>query len=64
MEEQVLKIGEVINGFRVHIEDLQMHIMPGTPPEVHEGRERMATTSVSNIKRVEGECAKLCEEST
>jgi hypothetical protein len=36
--------------------------MPGTPPEVHEGRERMETTTVANIKKIEGECAKLCEE--
>jgi hypothetical protein len=37
--------------------------MPGTPPEVCEGRERMEMTTVSNIKKVEGECTKLYEES-
>jgi seryl-tRNA synthetase len=63
MEEQVLNIGEVIKGFREHIQDLQLRSMPGTPPEVHKGRERMVTKTVSNIKRIEGECTKLCEES-
>jgi hypothetical protein len=33
------------------------------PPEVHEGRVRMEMTSVSNIKKVEYECANICEES-
>jgi hypothetical protein len=36
--------------------------MPGSPPEVHEGRKRMTTTTVANIKKIEGECMKLCEE--
>jgi hypothetical protein len=38
--------------------------MPGTPPEVREGRERTTMTIVANIKKVEEECAKLYEEST
>jgi hypothetical protein len=63
MEEQVLKIDEVIKDFRVNIEDLQLWSMPGIPPKLREGREIMATKTVSNIKRIEGECAKLCEES-
>jgi hypothetical protein len=33
--------------------------MPGFPPEVHKGRERMTTTTVENIKKIEGECTKL-----
>jgi len=36
--------------------------MPGLPPEVREGRERMTTTYVANIKKIDDECAKLCEE--
>jgi hypothetical protein len=36
--------------------------MPGSPPEVHEGRKRTTTTTVANIKKIEGECMKLCEE--
>jgi hypothetical protein len=36
--------------------------MPRMPPEVHKGRERMEMKKISNIKKVEGECAKLCEE--
>jgi hypothetical protein len=36
--------------------------MPGSPPEVREGRKRMTTTTVANIKKIEGECTKLCEE--
>jgi hypothetical protein len=36
--------------------------MPGSPSEVHEGRERMETTTVANIKKIEGECTKLYEE--
>jgi hypothetical protein len=63
MEEQVLKIDEVIKGFRVQIEDLQLWSIPGMPLEVQEGRERMATTTVTNIKKVEENCAKLYEES-
>jgi DNA repair exonuclease SbcCD ATPase subunit len=63
MEEQLLKIGEVIKGFREKIQDLQLRSMPEMPPEVHEGRVRMEMTTVSNIKKVEDECTKLCEES-
>jgi len=33
------------------------------PLEVREGRERMVMTTVTNIKKIEEECAKLCEES-
>jgi hypothetical protein len=33
------------------------------PPEVHEGRVRMETTTVSKIKKFEDECTKICEES-
>jgi hypothetical protein len=36
--------------------------MPRFPPEVHEGREIMTTTTVVNIKNIEGEYTKLCEE--
>jgi hypothetical protein len=64
MEEQVLKIGEVIKGFPTRIEDLQLRSTPGTPPEEREGRERMTTlTTIANIKKVEEECTKICEES-
>jgi hypothetical protein len=38
--------------------------MLGTPPEVREGRERMMMKIIANIKKIEGECAKICEEST
>jgi hypothetical protein len=34
MEEQVLKIKEVIKGFRSQIEELQLWSAPGTPLEV------------------------------
>jgi hypothetical protein len=33
------------------------------PPEVRAGRERMMMTTITNIKKVEEECAKLYEES-
>jgi len=62
MEEQVLIIDEVIKGFRVQIEDLKLWSILGTPPEVQEGRERMPMTVVTNIKKVEENCTKLCEE--
>jgi hypothetical protein len=38
--------------------------MPGTPPKVCKGKERMAAKAVANIKKVVGECTKICEEST
>jgi hypothetical protein len=63
MEEKVLKIGEVIKGLCMRIEDLQLRSTPGTPPEEREGRERTMMTVIENIKKVEEECAKLCEES-
>jgi hypothetical protein len=36
--------------------------MPGSPPEVREGKKRPTTTTVANIKNIEGECTKFCEE--
>jgi seryl-tRNA synthetase len=33
MEEQVLRISEVIKGFCIKIEDMQSRTMPGTSPE-------------------------------
>jgi hypothetical protein len=36
--------------------------MPGFPTKVRKGRMRTKTTTISNIKKIEGECAKLCEE--
>jgi hypothetical protein len=38
--------------------------MPGTPPEEKEQRERTTTTSVENIKSLDQECVRLCDEST
>jgi hypothetical protein len=63
MEEKVLKIGEAIKGFCMKIEDLQLQSTSGTPPEEQVGRERMNDEIVANIKKVEEECTKLCEES-
>jgi hypothetical protein len=63
MEEHVSNIGEVIKGFFTRIEDLQLCSTPGTPPEEREGREKMTMTVIENIKKLEEECAKLCEES-
>jgi hypothetical protein len=37
--------------------------MLGMPPELREGRDKMEMTIVANIKKVEEEFAKLCEES-
>jgi len=36
--------------------------MPGSPPEVLEGRKRMTNTGIVNIKKIEGECEKICAE--
>jgi hypothetical protein len=62
MEEQVQMIGEVIKGFQSQIEYFKIRIIPGSPPEVCKGRMRTTTTTVSHIKKIEGECMKLCEE--
>jgi hypothetical protein len=37
--------------------------VPGTPPEGREGRERMVMIIVTNIKKIEEECAKIREVS-
>jgi hypothetical protein len=37
-------------------------MMPGSPLEVREGIKRTKTTTLANIKNIEGECKKLCEE--
>jgi len=60
MEDKMLNIGKVIKGFRENIEDLKLRSMPGTPLELCKGRVRMATKTISNIKKVEGECTKIC----
>jgi predicted nucleic acid-binding Zn-ribbon protein len=64
LEEQVSNIREFIKGFYTRIEDLESHTMPGTTPEEKEERERNLMTAVASIKRLEEECANLCEEST
>jgi hypothetical protein len=63
MEEQFLKIGEVMKGLRKHIQDMQLKSTLDTPLEVCEGRLRMTTIEVSKIKKFEDECAKICKES-
>jgi len=62
MEQKVIKMGEIIKGFQEYIQDLQLSNMPGTQLEMRKGRERMETTIVAKIKKIEGECAKLSEE--
>jgi len=62
MEEHVSRIGEVIKGFHTRIEDLQSHTALGTPLEERERRERIAMTMVANIKNLDEESVKLCEE--
>jgi hypothetical protein len=63
MEEHVSRIDEVIKGLCTRIEDMQSRSTPGTLPEERAGRERSAMTAVANIKKLDKECAKLCEES-
>jgi hypothetical protein len=36
--------------------------MAKSPLQVHRGKMRTTTTIVANIKKIEGECMKLCEE--
>jgi hypothetical protein len=45
---------DVVKGFREKIEDLKLRSMLGMSPEVRKGRERMVTTTVVNIKKIEG----------
>jgi hypothetical protein len=63
MEEQVLNIGEVIKGFIEKIQDLWLRKMPRTPPKVCKGGEIMETITITNIKKIQEECTKICEES-
>jgi hypothetical protein len=63
MEEWLLKIGEIMKGFRINIQDIQMNSTLGMPPEVHEGRLRMEMIAVAKIKKFEDECENFCEES-
>jgi hypothetical protein len=64
IEQQVSNIDKVIQGFRSNIIELESCAIPGTPPEEIDQRENMVNTSVENIKILEAECAKLCEENT
>jgi hypothetical protein len=50
-----------MNGFREQILDLQLQSSPNMPPEVHEGRLRMNTITISKINKFEDECRKNCE---
>jgi hypothetical protein len=63
MEEHVSIIGEVIKYFHRKIENLQLCTVRGTLPEEREGTKRTTMTTIENIKKLEGECTKLCEES-
>jgi hypothetical protein len=63
MEEQVSRIYKVIKGFPRRIEDLQLCTASGTPIEEREGRERTMMKTIENIKKLEGECTNLYEES-
>jgi hypothetical protein len=63
MEEHVSNIGEVIKGFRSKIEDFESHTVPRTPPEEREQRENLMHASFANIKILEQECTRMCDES-
>jgi hypothetical protein len=65
IEEKVSKISvKIFKDLCSNIIELEAHAIPGTPPEEREKREKMVNTTVENIKSLEVECAKLCEEST
>jgi hypothetical protein len=63
MEEQVLNIVKFIKGFRAQIEDFQLRSMSITSSKVREGKEKMVTIAVANIKNIEGDFTKNFEES-
>jgi hypothetical protein len=48
----------------VKIVDLEARIMPSTPLEGREQREKIVMKIVESIKSLEKECAKLYKEST
>jgi hypothetical protein len=62
LEEQVSNIKEFIKGFHFMIEYLESCTTPVTPPEEKVERERTTMAAVASIKRMEKECANLCEE--
>jgi hypothetical protein len=64
LEEQVSNIREVIKGLCNKIKDLELCNTPGMPPEEKAQREITSMTTVENIKKLDEECTKLCEEST
>jgi len=62
MEDNVLNIFKVMKGFQENIEDLQLQSTLGTPLDVWEGRYRMAMTKVTNMKKIEEECAEIYKD--
>jgi hypothetical protein len=64
IEAHVSKLDESIQGFCLKIIELEAHTIPGTPLEEREKMEKMMNTTVENIKSLETESSKLCEEST
>jgi len=53
MEEKVLKIEEVIKGFHMRIEDIQLRNTSGTPLKERVGIEIKMLTVIANIKKLE-----------
>jgi hypothetical protein len=47
----------------MRIEDLQSHSTSRTPLEEREGRERKMMTKITNVKKLEEDCIKLCKKS-
>jgi len=64
LDEKVMKINEVIQGFCMNIFDLEARTIPSMPPKEIQQREKTVVTTVESIKILEEECMKLYEERT
>jgi hypothetical protein len=62
LQEHVMMISEVIQGFHVNIIDLEACQTPSTLLKEREKIEKTVVTTVESIKRMGEECAKLYEE--
>lgn len=57
LETKVRKISEVIQGFKIKISDLEVGVVPSTPPEERTQRKSSVQDVVEKIRVLEADCA-------